>query len=235
VLSRLKLRGDELLLDAGCGTGRLTAELLDALPRGRVVGVDQSQSMLDSAHQHLSAYGSQVSLLAADLLRLPLARRFDGVVSTAAFHWVLDHDRLFLELHRVIVPGGWLDAQCGGGPNLTRLRGRADMLATHPKFAQYFSGFREPWLYQDSDAAANSLHRAGFREIETSVEPALTILDDAEQYDEYVRNIILRLHLQRIPEESLRTEFMAEMTVQAAHDDPPFSLDYWRLNLHGRV
>jgi trans-aconitate 2-methyltransferase len=156
-------------------------------------------------------------------------------VSTAAFHWVPDHDRLFLELHRVIVPGGWLEAQCGGGPNLARLRARADALAAHSKFAQYFSGFREPWLYQDAEAAASSLRGAGFRDVETSVEPALTVLDGAEQYDEYVRNIILRLHLRRLPDESLRTEFVAELAAQAATDDPPFSLDYWRLNLHGRV
>ncbi len=234
-MSRLLLRGDEFLLDAGCGSGRLTADLLDALPLGRVVGVDLSQNMLAAAGQHLSVYGSRVSLVSADLLRLPLPRLFDGIVSTAAFHWVLDHDRLFRELHRVIGPEGWLQAQCGGGPNLERLRNRANKLATRPRFARYFSGFREPWLFQDSDGAANSLRRAGFRDVETSVEPALTILDSAEQYDEYVRNIILRLHLGRLPDEDMRTSFMADLTAQAATDDPPFSLDYWRLNLWGRV
>jgi len=99
VLSRLRLRGDETVLDAGCGTGRLTAELLDALPRGRVFALDLSQNMLASARQHL---GARVQFLAADLLHLPFERAFDGIVSTAAFHWVLDHDRLFLNLRRAL-------------------------------------------------------------------------------------------------------------------------------------
>src|SRR3984893_13947527 len=81
VMSRLRLRGDEAVLDAGCGTGRLTAELLDALPRGRVVGIDLSQNMLDSAREHLRRFGSRVSLISCDLLHLPFDGSFDGIVS----------------------------------------------------------------------------------------------------------------------------------------------------------
>jgi trans-aconitate 2-methyltransferase len=236
VLARLRLRGDEVVLDAGCGTGRLTADLLEALPRGRVVGVDQSQNMLRSAREHLSPqFGSRVSLLACDLLHLPFAQVFDGIVSTAAFHWVLDHDQLFANLRRALVPGGWLEAQCGGGPNLVTLRDRANALAATPKFAAFFAGFNEPWLYQDAQAAARSLQCAGLRDVETSMEAAPTVLDNAGQYSEFVRSIILRRHLENIPSENLRSEFIAELTEQASADDPPFSLDYWRLNLRGRV
>ena len=79
VLSRLRLRGDEVVLDAGCGTGRLTTDLLEALPRGRVIGIDVSQNMLQSAREHLLAqFGSRVSLVVADLLDLPFDRVFDG-------------------------------------------------------------------------------------------------------------------------------------------------------------
>src|SRR2546423_2203542 len=130
VLSRLRLRGDELVLDAGCGTGRLTADLFEVLPRGRVVGIDLSQNMLQSAREHLLAqYGSRVSLVEADLLDLPFERAFDGIVSTAAFHWVLDHLRLFVGLRQALIPGGWLEAQCGGGQNVISLRTRANELA----------------------------------------------------------------------------------------------------------
>jgi trans-aconitate 2-methyltransferase len=235
VLSRLRLRGDEVVLDAGCGTGLLTAELLDALPAGRVVGVDLSQNMLRSARQHLAHFGTRVDLIACDLQHLPFESAFDGIVSTAAFHWVLDHDRLFANLHRALVPGGWLEAQCGGGPNVLALRKRANALAATPKFASFFAGFREPWLFQDADAAAESLRGARFIEIETSMEVAPTVLGGVAQYNEFVSNIILRRHLENIPSEELRDEFMAELTRQAAGDDPAFSLDYWRLNLRGRA
>jgi trans-aconitate 2-methyltransferase len=233
VLSRLRLRGDELVLDAGCGTGLLTAELLEALPRGRVVAVDLSQNMLRSARQHLSRFKSRFALVACDFTDLPFPSVFDGIVSTAAFHWVLDHDRLFQNLRRALVPGGWLEAQCGGGPNVARLRERARTLAATPKFAPFLAEFREPWLFEDAPGAAETLRRAGFVDIETSVEAAPTILESAEQYGEFVRNIIFHRHLERIPNERDRAEFLLLLTDQAAKDDPPFLLDYWRLNLRG--
>jgi len=234
VLGRLRLRGNELVLDAGCGTGRLTVELLEALPEGRVVGVDLSENMLRSAREHLAGSAARVRLLACDLSHLPFESCFDGIVSTAAFHWVLDHDRLFDGLCRALLPGGWLEAQCGGGPNIARLRKRANALAAQPLFAPYFVGFCEPWLFQDREEAAQALLRAGFVDVETSVEPALTVLDGPEQYSEFVRNIILHRHLERLPRQGEREEFIATLTEQAAADNPAYSLDYWRLNLRGR-
>ena len=114
------------------------------------------------------------------------------------------------------------------------MRERATLIASTPEFGRYFVDFREPWLFQNAESAAETLRRTGFVEVETSVEPALTILDNAEHYSEFVRNIILRRHLENIPAERERAQFMAELTRQAAQENPPFSLDYWRLNLRGR-
>ena len=168
VLSGLHLRGDEVVLDAGCGSGRLTADLMEALARGRVVGADLSQNMLASAREHLSQYGARVSLVSCDLLNLPFDHGFDAIVSTAVFHWVLDHDRLFVNLRRALVPGGWREAQCGGGPNLVKLRNPVNALSSTSKFVPFFAGFYEPWLYEDAEGAGDSLRRAGFVEVETS-------------------------------------------------------------------
>jgi trans-aconitate 2-methyltransferase len=234
VLSRLKLRGDERVLDAGCGTGRLTTELIASLPHGRVIGVDLSRNMLVEARNHLRRSG-RVSLVAADLLHLPFDGAFDGIVSTAAFHWILDHHLLFVSLGRALRPGGWLQAQCGGGPNLARLRERVSKVASISPYAPYLGGFAEPWFFADDKQAAEILRHAGFVNVEASLEAAPTLLDDARQYEEFVSNIILRAHLRQIPSEELRANFMAELTEQAAQDDPPYLLDYWRLNLSGNV
>ncbi len=236
VLSRLRLRGDEMLLDAGCGTGRLTGELLQALPRGRVVAVDLSQNMLGTARDHLQPqFGGRVRFVVADLRELPFERAFDGIVSTAAFHWVLDHARLFRSLHRALRPGGWLEAQCGGGPNLARLRKRMAGLAATPKYARFLADFEEPWLYIDAETAAHTLQRAGFIEVETGLEPAPTLLDDVHHYSEFIKTVILRSHLERIPDPDLRAHYVSELASQAASDDPLFLLDYWRLNLSAKV
>ena len=236
VLGRLKLRGDEFVMDAGCGTGRLTAELMQALPRGEIVGVDLSQNMLMTARDYLGSTGkTPFHLVAADLQYLPFVQVFDGIFSTAAFHWVPDHGRLFRSLFQALRPGGWLRAQCGGGPNLERSRKIIDALMATPAYSSFFSKFRYPWVFNDAEKAAELLQAAGFVNVETSVEPAPTMLDDRETYIEFVRTAILRLHLEQIPDASLRDEFVSKLADQAAADDPPFSLDYWRLNLSGNV
>jgi trans-aconitate 2-methyltransferase len=235
VLSRILLRSDETVLDAGCGTGRLTRDLLEALPRGRVVALDLSQNMLEAARAYLEPeFAGRVEFLCCDVLHLPVNQAFDGIFSTASFHWVRDHPRLFAGLFRVLRPGGWLCAQCGGARNLDRLLGRVQSLMDSPPYAQCFIGYESPWEYSDTDTAAQRLRTAGFEDVETSLEEAPTKFPNAEQFEQFVRSVILRNHLERLPAPELQSQFLAELTRQAASDDPPFLLDYWRLNLRGR-
>jgi trans-aconitate 2-methyltransferase len=232
VLARLRLHGNESLLDAGCGTGRLTAELLRALPNGHVVALDVSQNMLRSAREYLQPqFGERAPVVAADLVSLPFENAFDGIVSTAAFHWVLDHDRLFRNLHRALRPGGWLQAQCGGGPNIAHLRERMATLAAASRYAPYLADFPSPWLFQSAEGAADTLRRTGFVEIQTSLEPALTVMEDRRRYEEFVRTVIVRAHVDRLPDPDLRDQYVSDLADLSAADDPPFLLDYWRLNL----
>lgn len=235
VLTRLQLRGDETLLDAGCGTGRLTADLLETLPNGSVIALDVSQNMLRSAREYLqSQFGERAQFVAADLPDLPFENAFDGIVSTAAFHWVLDHDRLFRNLYGALRPGGWLQAQCGGGSNIARLRQRMATLASSPPFAPYLADFPSPWFFQNAESAADTLRRAGFVEIETSLEAAPTVMEGRRQYEDFVRTVIVRAHLDRLPDQDLRDHYVSQLADLATGDDPPFLLDYWRLNLAGK-
>ncbi|HYL15185.1 MAG TPA: class I SAM-dependent methyltransferase [Terriglobales bacterium] len=235
VVDRVSARGDELVLDAGCGTGKLTAEVLAKLPRGRVVAVDLSENMLRAASEQLTAkFGERIVFVAADLQDLPFNQCFDGIFSTAAFHWVPDHDRLFRNLYQSLKPGGWLLAQCGGGPNLSRLLGRVSVLSQQPSFAPYLADHQPSWMYSDAETTAKRLRSAGFVEVETSLEAAPTPLDNAQRYCEFVSKVILHRHLERIPDAKLQRQFVEELSRQAAKDDPPFLLDYWRLNLSGR-
>ncbi len=235
VLDRLPLRGDETVADAGCGSGKVTAELLQRLPRGRVVAMDLSQNMLQTAREHLAPkFPGQVFFIAADLHDIPLDGVLDGVFSTAAFHWLPDHDRLFRSLVRSLKPGGWLEAQCGGGPNLARVRERATALMTRPEFAAFFAGWHPPWQYPDDITTAKRMRSAGFVEIKTWLEEAPATLSDAPEYKEFLATVTLHRHLARIPDSALRERFLDELARQAASDNPPFTLDYWRLNLSGR-
>ncbi|HXA27723.1 MAG TPA: methyltransferase domain-containing protein [Candidatus Angelobacter sp.] len=234
VLARLDLRGDETVIDAGCGSGRLTAELLDRLPGGRVIAVDASPSMLKVAARELERFGDRVELVHSDLLALDMDRVADVIVSTATFHWVLDHPALFARLHSALRPGGRLLAQCGGDGNLDRIRGRARRLLEAEPFAPHMAGFTPPWEYADPQTTAQRLTAAGFTEVSTGAEDALTVLDSEPAYREFLATVIMRPYLDALPDDRLRTRLLDAMSAEARTDDPPWSLDYRRLNMDAR-
>lgn len=234
VLARLPLRGDETVLDAGCGSGRLTAQLLEQLPAGRVIAVDASANMLQTAAEHLvPRFGDRVSFRQADLQTLTFDQPVDAIFSTATFHWIGDHPLLFRHLYAALRPGGRLVAQCGGGPNLDRLRQRAALLMNAPDLAPSFQGWDGPWEFADAATSAHRLREAGFEAVVTGTESRPTVMADAAAYREFLTTVILRAHLERLPNDAAREAFVGALTEQASADDPPFLLDYWRLNLEG--
>lgn len=235
VLDRLPLDGGETVVDAGCGTGRLTALLLQRLPRGRVVAVDRSAAMLHVARGALDPLApGRVGYLQADLADLPLGGGVDAVFSTATFHWVTDHPRLFAGIHAALRPGGRLVAQCGGGPNIRRLHERAIRLAATPEYAAHFSDWREPWEYADAATTAERLRRAGFVEVATSLLEAPVVFPDRAGFVEFIITVVLRPFLAPLPDEERRRRFTETIADAAAGDDPPFLIDYWRLNMDAR-
>lgn len=237
VLDSLALRGDEVAIDAGCGTGRVTAELLDRLPQGRVIAIDRSANMLEQAEASLApVYGDRVRYLQADLLDLTpdlVGEPVDLIFSTATFHWVLDHERLFRTLLPLLEPGGWLVAQCGGGPNLAAVKTRAEAAMHREPYARWFAGWQGPWLYADAPTTARRLADAGFTNIETEVIEAPTVLGGRDEYREFLKTVIFRTHLARIPDVALQEALLDELVEQSAALETPWSLDYWRLNLRG--
>ena len=156
VLDRLELRGDERVLDAGCGTGRVTAALVERLPRGQVVAVDGSPSMVEQARERL---GPGVEVFVADLLELELDEPVDAILSTATFHWIADHDRLFERLFAALRPGGRIVAQCGGAGNVATVQAAIDAVAEPA-----LEGWAGPWNFQSPARTAARLERIGFTE-----------------------------------------------------------------------
>jgi trans-aconitate 2-methyltransferase len=224
VLDRLPLAGDETVLDAGCGTGRVTGLLLERLPRGHVIAVDGSAAMVEAAR---AALGDGATVLQRDLAELELDEPVDAVFSNAVFHWVPDHDRLFARLHAALRPGGRLIAQCGGEGNIARFRALAGEVAARPPFAEHIGGWTGPWNFADDVVTAKRLRRAGFVDVETSLEPWPVYPSDPGAY---MRTVCLGNHVDRLPPE-LRDEFI-EAVADRLGPDP--ELDYVRLNIAAR-
>jgi trans-aconitate 2-methyltransferase len=223
VLDRLHLRGDERVLDAGCGTGRVTAALVERLPRGEVVAVDGSPAMVEAARDRL---GDTVELRVADLVELELERPVDAILSTATFHWIADHERLFARLLDVLKPGGRLVAQCGGAGNISALKTAAEQVGEQAPFASALAGWRGPWNFAGTTETAERLRRRGWVDVWTWFQQVRVQPDDPY---EYLGTVALGEHLERL-EPDLRDGFVD--AVLAELDEPV--VDYLRLNILAR-
>jgi len=225
VLARLDLRGHETVLDAGSGSGRVTEMLLERVTTGRVVAVDAAPSMLDEARKRLKRFAGRVEFVEADLLELSpdLLGAYwpvDAVLSTATFHWVLDHDRLFANLAAVMRPGAPLAAQCGAAGNIAGLIEAVRSTGTER------SGL---WLYATPEETRTRLERAGFEDIEVWTHPEPTRLAEGEELETYLETVCLRTHVAGMsPDE--RAAFLG--AVAAAMPEPV--IDYVRLNISAR-
>jgi trans-aconitate 2-methyltransferase len=235
VLNRLQLNGDERAIDAGCGSGRLTGELMERLPQGRLVAIDRSWNMLMTARANLRpVLGSRVSFAQVSLPDLPFANWADLVFSTATFHWIKDHDALFAGIFTTLRSRGRLHAQCGGGPNLQRAHELAEQVMHADPFAPHFRDWPGPWEFANAAVTAGRLQRAGFVDIDTNLEEAPTTLASEADYREFVTTVIYHPHLERLPDAGMKQAFIDRVTELAANEPVPFTLDYWRLNMTAR-
>ncbi|HEX2392887.1 MAG TPA: methyltransferase domain-containing protein [Solirubrobacterales bacterium] len=222
VLERLELRGDEVAVDAGCGSGRVTAELARRLPAGRLIAVDGSTAMIEKARERL---GDRVAeYVVTDLAELELAEPVDLVFSTATFHWIPDHDRLFRRIRTALRPSGRLVAQCGGAGNVASHTRAITAVAARPKFAPHFSRAEGIWNFAGPEETEERLRAAGF-------DRARCWLEDKpvtpERPLEFISTVTVGPLLAQLPEELKRP--FAEAIL--AESEQPLTLDYVRLNI----
>jgi trans-aconitate 2-methyltransferase len=225
VLERLELRGDEDVVDAGCGSGRVSEQLLARLPNGHLIAVDGSAAMIAKARERL---GEGVDYVVADLADLEMAEPVDLVFSTATFHWLLDHDRLFARLRAALRPGGRLVAQCGGEGNVARHAQAIVAAASNHEYGQHFGEANSLWNFAGPEQTEARLRNSGFEEVRCWLEPKPVQPADPLTF---TMTVTLGPLLAQLPDEKRRP--FAEAVLAEA--EQPLVLDYVRLNIEARV
>ena len=214
-LARLPLEGDERVLDAGCGSGQVTAELLERLPAGGVVALDGSASMIEQVRARLGP-DPRVEYVVGDLGQPLAIAPVDAMISTSTFHWVPDHDALWRNLADVIRTGGHVAVDCGGAGNIDSI-----LRALHAVGETW-----SPWLFPTPEGERECLERAGFVVGEIWLEPDPVELEAGEPFRDYLRTVVLGSHLARLPQaehESLLDRVIEQL--------PAPRLDYVRLKI----
>ena len=228
VLDRLELRGDESVLDAGCGSGRVTRLLLERLPRGRVIAVDASPDMVARAREELRGE-PRADVREADLaqLRLEPGEQVDAVFSNATFHWVPDHDALFGALAAALRAGGRMSVQCGGEGNVAGVHSAALEAAADCGLGFRFAGWPRPWNFAAPEQTEARLRGAGFEDVRCWLESWPVTPDEPRAY---LETVCLGPHLARLAGDEHRRFLDA---VMARLGERPV-LDYVRLNIVAR-
>ena len=233
VLDRLQLQGDEAVLDAGCGSGRVTQHVLDAVPSGKVIAVDADADMVRAAATTLKgtpAIVRQVDLLELDLPTLDVGiDAVDAVFSTATFHWIQDHDTLFARVFAALVPGGRFEAQCGGGHNIARVHAVARDVARQDQYADELYDVEGVTNFYTPEETEARLLAAGFADVRCWLQEIPVTPDDPVGY---LRTIILGQHVERLGDD-LGMAFVHEVA-EGLGFPGKVTLDYVRLNISAR-
>jgi trans-aconitate 2-methyltransferase len=228
-LKRRALKGSESAIDAGCGTGRVTELLLRHVPDGSVLAVDGSRAMVEATAGRFAG-DPRVRVEHRDLLRLEVEEPVDLIFSTATFHWIKDHERLFDRLARALKPGGRLVAQCGGKGNIARVRAAIEQVTGEDRFGEVFADREGPWNFADPEATRARLKAAGFEGIETWLHEELTEFGSADELARFLKTVVLAQHLSLLPEAE-KEPFVNAVTARLAATGSPLVVDYVRLNI----
>jgi trans-aconitate methyltransferase len=214
----LAAKSGERILDLGCGTGMLTAEI--AACGAHVVGVDRSAEMIDEARKKFPAIQFEV----CDARALPFSDEFDAVFSNAALHWIPEAELVIQGVACALKPGGRFVAEFGGKGNVQHV-----VISIETALAEFgiSTDGANPWYYPSVAEYASLLEKHSLEVREAALFERPTKLEDGERGLELWITMFGETFLQRVPPNQ-RNNFLR--AVERAARSTLWKGDHWELD-----
>jgi len=232
LLEKRKWAGNEIVMDAGSGSGNLTKILADKVPHGQVYAVDADPNMVLQAKANLSGYRN-VQIFNSSMYNTNLPTQVDVVFSNAALHWVLDPESVFLHFWQILKSNGELLIECGGQGNLDRLISIIFNTVQSSQFRDYFVDWKQPWFFPKQDETEQLLKKSGFSDIEVSLSKRIIQFPDRQTFAIFAKTVIMQPFFGHLPD-SKKELFLDTFLDKVAHSGSDWSLDSVRLNIFAR-
>jgi trans-aconitate 2-methyltransferase len=234
LIAELTLRGDERILDLGCGDGTLAQRLAAMVPRGSVLGIDAAPEMLEAARDKC---GSNMQVAVLDIRQLDFTAEFDLAFSNATLHWVQEHDTILVQIHHALRPGGILRTQFGADGNCPTFLACVRRQMAAPPYRDAFAAFRWPWFFPSLPDYEALLTASPFVEWRAWIEPKEARFPTAEALVGWIDNPCLIPFVQALPSilrQPFRDAVVADMLERTRQPDGSHLEPFRRMNVWAR-
>jgi len=209
LISELNLKGNEDILDLGCGNGLLTEKLAKLVPNGNVIGVDASEGMIKVAKEKEE---NNLKFLLMDINQIDLNRQFDFIFSNATLHWIKNHKQLWTNIYKLLNPNGFVRFNFAADGNNSNLIKVIKETIVFEEYKKYFSEFQWPWYMPSVDEYENNLKDFAFSELNVWSENADRFFPDKEAVIGWVNQPNIVPFLENIPED--KKELFREIVIE---------------------
>jgi trans-aconitate 2-methyltransferase len=214
VLKWRKWRGDEIVIDAGCGSGLLTKQLAKKVPRGKVYAVDIDSNMIKQAKKNLQFFDN-VEIIQSSFTDIRIPRKVDVIFSNSAVHWIQDHRKAFQEFWMLLKPmndinkissnnnsntgsSGQLLIQCGGHGNLQKIITILERITHLDQFKEHFTDWKQPWYFPKLDDTYKLLQQTGYVNTRVFSSSDHVILPNRRVYSKFVKTVVIKSYLDHL-------------------------------------
>ena len=206
--------GNEIVMDAGCGTGLLTRDLAKKVPSGKVYAVDIDSNMIEQARINLRCFDN-VEIVESSFTDVKILRKVDVIFSNSAFHWVQDHGKAFqcfwdmlkpTKSHKIDVgnyssrsdSSGQLLIQCGAYGNLQRMITVLERIAHSSQFKAYFTDWKQPWHFAKPNETDKLLEEAGYVNRNVYSTKDSVVFPNLDVYTKFIKTVIMKSYLEQL-------------------------------------